>query len=152
MQIYEAGIIIGGIPIISANYINPSEKDEDLIHKCALLSCLLNFAETLISPIESFESTKYNFIFKKEKINTINSEITDIFAYLILDKNEKFDKNVKRKINPLLENILHKFKVNYHGHDFSYSTQFIQFKNIIDNILGISKNNIEDKISLLFSK
>ncbi|MBY8982962.1 MAG: hypothetical protein KGD57_08440 [Candidatus Lokiarchaeota archaeon] len=135
MQIYEAGIIIGGVPIISANYINPSEKEEDLIHKCALLSCLLNFAETLIAPIESFESNKYNFAFKKSEINTINSEVIDIFVYLILNKDEKFNKYLDKKIKPVLDTILDKFKVMYHGRDFSYSTQFIKFKDNIDNIL-----------------
>ncbi|MBY9005389.1 MAG: hypothetical protein KGD63_01390 [Candidatus Lokiarchaeota archaeon] len=135
MQIYEAGIIIGGIPVISANYINPYEKDEDLIHKCALLSCILNFAEVLISPIESFESSKYNFAFKKSEINTINSEIIDIFVYLILNKDEKFNKYLEKKIKPLLGDILDKFKVKYHGRDFSYSTQFINFKDIISQIL-----------------
>ena len=59
MYVYEAGVIIGGVPTISVNYSNPSEHEVDLIHKCALMSCILNFAEILISPIESFESNRF---------------------------------------------------------------------------------------------
>ncbi len=142
MQIYEAGIIIGGIPIISENYINPNEKDEDLIHKCALLSCLLNFAEALISPIESFESNKYNFAFRKSEIETVNSEIIDIFVYLVLNNDAKFNKYLNKKIKPILNDILDQFKLKYYGRDFSYCTQFIQFKDIIKQILIKNKKKL----------
>ncbi|MBN1215435.1 MAG: hypothetical protein JXA99_08315 [Candidatus Lokiarchaeota archaeon] len=142
MQIYEAGIIIGGIPIISENFINPNEKDEDLIHKCALLSCLLNFAETLISPIESFESNKYNFAFRKSEIETVNSEIIDIFVYLVLNNDVKFNKYLNKKIKPILNDILDQFKLKYYGRDFSYCTQFIQFKDIIKQILIKNKKKL----------
>ena len=150
MYIYEAGIIIGGIPTITVNYINPSEHEIDLIHKCALLSCILNFAEILISPIESFESNRYNFAFKKDIILSSDLEETDVHGYFIINRHKQFNKNLPTKIIPALEKIINEFKIRYTKRDFSYSTQFIEFGAIIDKIIGISSKTIEQKVEMLF--
>ena len=95
MNIQEVGIIIGGIPIIYRNYEenvdNNIDDSKDVICKSALLSSLLDFAETLISPMEYFESNKYSIIFRKNKIRSNNAAQLDIFAYLISDKEKKKD-------------------------------------------------------------
>ncbi len=152
MHIYEAGIIIGGVPTITVNYINPSEHEVDLIHKCALMSCILNFAEILISPIESFESNRFNFAFRRDKIQSFDSDETDIHAYFILNRHKEFNTNVKTKILPVLDLIIDEFKSRYTYRDFSYSTQFLEFRAIIDKIIGISSKTLEQKVEMLFLK
>jgi len=152
MHIYEAGIIIGGFPIISVNYINPHEEENDLIHKCAFLSCILNFADIFISPIEYLESNKYCLAFWKNVIETIDSEEMDIYVYFILNKYKEFYKDLKKKIIPVLEILLNEFIARYNGSNFSNSSQFSSFRVIIDKILGISTKTLEEKVALLFFK
>ena len=90
MNIHEVGIIIGGIQIVYRNYDEGEEEhtkdNPDIVCKSALMSSILNFAETLISPMSSFESNKYNVSFRKSTIDSNNSEGLDLFAYLISDK------------------------------------------------------------------
>ncbi|MBY9005308.1 MAG: hypothetical protein KGD63_00960 [Candidatus Lokiarchaeota archaeon] len=150
MHIYEAGIIIGGIPIIGSNYINPNEKDIDLIQKCALLSCILDFADLLISPIEYLESNRYCFAFSKRYIETIDMEDSDIYAYLVINKYKNFHKEVKDKFYPVLETLLNEFIRRYNGFNFSFSFQFTEFRNFIDKTLGPSTLTLEEKVELLF--
>ncbi|MBN1214468.1 MAG: hypothetical protein JXA99_03395 [Candidatus Lokiarchaeota archaeon] len=150
MFINEVGIIIGGVPTITVNYNNPSEEELDSINKCALLSCILNFAEILISPVESFESNNYTFAFKKDKIIGVEEEETELHAYFIMKRYKKFNKDLNSKIIPVLERIIKKFKEKYKNRDFSYSTQFIDFREDINKIIGISSMNIEQKVELLF--
>ena len=150
MHVYEVGIIIGGVPVITANYINPNEKEVDLIHKCALLSCILNFADILISPVEYFESNNYCFIFKKDSIVGSDSEENEIYAYFVSNKYKNFSKHVKNKYYPVLMEILDEFKSSYNGWNFAYSSQFIGFKRKIDSILKTSTKTLEQKVGLLF--
>ncbi len=150
MHVYEVGIIIGGVPVITANYINPNEREVDLIHKCALLSCILNFADILISPVEYFESNKYCFIFKKDSITGSDSEENEIYAYFVSNKYKDYAKHVKPKYYPILVQILNEFKSRYDGWNFAYSSQFLGFKNRIDSILRSSTKTMEEKVEMLF--
>ncbi|MBY9006026.1 MAG: hypothetical protein KGD63_04645 [Candidatus Lokiarchaeota archaeon] len=132
------------------NYINPHEEEVDSISKCALLSCILNFAEILISPVESFESTNYNFAFKKDIIKGTDLEETELHAYFILNKHRNFNKDLHTKIIPVLDKIIKDFKNKYTKRDFSYSTQFLEFREDINKIVGLSSKNTEQKVEMIF--
>ena len=150
MKIHEVGIIIGGIPIVYQNYddVINNNNNSDMICKSALMSSILNFAETLISPMESFESNKYNVSFKKKKINSNNSKDLDLFAYVVSDKEKKSEK-LKKHINLALDRILNEFKSKYNGDDYTEITHYDTFKNVIDEILG-KKDSVEEKFESIF--
>ncbi|MBN1215504.1 MAG: hypothetical protein JXA99_08665 [Candidatus Lokiarchaeota archaeon] len=149
MNIYEAGIIIGGIPIIVSNYINPNEDDIDQIQKGALLSCILDFADLFISPIEYFESDRFIFIFYKGDIKTIDMEDSDLYVYLILSKYYKFLKDLKKKYLPVLKILLNEFINRYNGFNFSFAYLFVDFRNDIDKLITYSMQTPRRRKKLL---
>ncbi|MBY9006161.1 MAG: hypothetical protein KGD63_05340 [Candidatus Lokiarchaeota archaeon] len=150
MRIHEVGIVIGGIPIIYKTYdedINVNHNS-DIICKSALMSSILNFAEIILSPMESFESNRYNVFFKKNKINSNNSQNLDFFAYVVSDKEKKSEK-LKKNINTVLEKIIDEFKSQYNGDDYTEVSHYSKFNNVIDKILG-QGNSTEDKFESIF--
>lgn len=150
MNIHEVGIVIGGIPIIYRKYNEEENTDNntDVVCKSALMSSILDFAETLISPMESFESNKFNISFKRNKINSNNCNNLDMFAYLISDKEKKSEK-LRKNINQSLEKILREFKSKYDGDDYTEVTHYKEFTDVIDKILG-KADSTEDKFASLF--
>jgi len=149
MLIHEIGVIIGGIPIVSRNYQNVEKDSRELICRSAFMSSLLDFTETLLSPMEYFESDHYNVVFDKNKINVKNFKEIDFFAYFISDKTKHFEKIVKKKIIPLLEKIIYEFKTRYNGKDFTNISNYIDFCDIIDKITG-EFNSVDEKFSSIF--
>ena len=152
MLIREVGIILGGLPLVFINYHESSNKEIDEVNKGALICSILQFAEHIISPIESFESNKYHMLFKKGKIETAGmSEKSDIFAYIIINREEVFDKKAKKHLNNLLEIILNNFIEKFNGSNESEISQFQDFKVFISKTLGSLTQTLDEKVSSLFS-
>ncbi|MFX0029104.1 MAG: hypothetical protein ACFE8B_07835 [Candidatus Hermodarchaeota archaeon] len=150
MLIREAGIIFNGIPVIYASYHRASKDSTDLICTSGLMSGLLTFAECLIQPIEYFESSKYTVVFRKGKIDDYRGKEQNIFAFLIIDKDERLEKYLNKTINPILEKLLEKFISEYQGTKTANTGKFAPFKKTIDKIFGTGTLTLEEKvISLL---
>jgi hypothetical protein len=139
MDIKEIGIIIGGIPIICRNYekLNMTKTEETLqnrktISKCAYMTSILTFAEKFGSSVEFFESGDKNIVFTKDSIINKQKNPVDIYAYLILDKEKKFEKLLEKKLRPFLEEILSEFKSQYSHMVYAEVSKFQEFNEIID--------------------
>ncbi|MHA2394465.1 MAG: hypothetical protein ACXAEX_21205 [Promethearchaeota archaeon] len=134
MFIREAGIIFNGIPLIFANYHGANEEELELIYASKLLSGLLIFAECLMAPIEYFENSKYTIIFKKGKMYDYYGKNQEVFAFLVVDKDNRLEKYLNKKINPLLEKLLIKFISQFSGCKLTEVAQFEPFKKMIETI------------------
>ena len=146
MLIREAGIIFQGIPIVFTSYHRASKDNLDLVCSSGLMSGLLSFAECLMSPIEYFESSKYSIIFKKGKINDHEGKEQEIVAFLIIDKDDRLEKYLRKSILPLLEKLLKKFTSQFNGCNFTKASQFETFKKTLDKLFGTGTKTFEEKV------
>ena len=147
MIIREVGIISCGVPIIFESYHKIRKEDSNLILNSGLLSSILSFAESTIAPVEYLQSNRYTVVFKKDELLDKNTP-KPFIAYLITDNVEKnVDKFIKRKIMPLLNKILKKFKKEYDGANFTSLSQFEHFRQNLNKILRINLNSVEENFT-----
>lgn len=150
MLIREAGILFHGIPIVFTSYHRASKDNLNLICSSGLMSGLLSFAECLMEPVEYFESDKYSIIFKKGTITDIFRHAQEIVAFMVIDKDYRLEKYLKKTILPLLEKLLKKFVSQFAGCNLMKVGQFESFKKVINKIFGTGTLTLEEKvISLL---
>jgi hypothetical protein len=150
LLIREFGIIIEGVPIICINYHKTGEREVDFACKGAVISSIMKFAENVIEPVESFESNKYHILFKRDKIRTKSNKKAQMIIYTVLDKKEDFSKKLKKKIIGKMDNILNEFMSQYSGYDYSETSQFAGFVNVIDHHIVSSTKTLDDKVSSIF--
>ncbi|MFX0029849.1 MAG: hypothetical protein ACFE8B_11605 [Candidatus Hermodarchaeota archaeon] len=134
MLIREAGILINKVPIIYANYPRANKEELDLIFTSELLRGLLNFTESIMIPIEYFENHKYTILFKKGSIRDYCGKIQEVTVFLVMDKDKKLEKYLYKKINPLLEEILREFVLQFSGCKITKVAQFEPFEMMINKI------------------
>ncbi|MFX1390344.1 MAG: hypothetical protein ACFE9Z_09800 [Promethearchaeota archaeon] len=150
MLIREAGILFHGIPIIFTSYHRASKEQTNLVCSSGLLSGLLGFAECLMEPVEYFESDKYSIVFKKDVITDLNKEKQEIVAFLVLDKDYRLEKYLRRTVLPLLEKLLKRFINQFTGSNLLKVGQFDIFRQTINKIFSTGTQTLEEKvISLL---
>ncbi|MFW9829451.1 MAG: hypothetical protein ACFFEY_17890 [Candidatus Thorarchaeota archaeon] len=151
MLIREAGILFHGIPIIFTSYHRASKERTDLVCSSGLLSGLLGFAECLMEPVEYFESDKYSIIFNKGHIMDMNKENQEIVAFLVLDKDYRLEKYLKRTVLPLLDKLLKSFITQFSGCNLLKIGQFDAFRQTINKIFSTGTQTLEEKVIALFS-
>ena len=150
MLIREVGIIFNGIPVVYTSYHRASKDSTDLICSSGVMTGLLTFAECLIQPIEYFESNNYTIVFKKAKMQDYWGKEQNLFAFLIIDKDERLEKYLNKTIHPILEKLLENFISEYQGTKITNTIKFAPFKKTIDRIFGTGTLTLEEKvISLL---
>jgi len=150
MLIREAGILFHGIPIIFTSYHRASKQKTNLVCSSGLMSGLLSFAECLMEPVEYFESDKYSIVFKTGIIKDLFRDEQEIVAFIVLDKDTRLEKYLKKTILPLLEKLLKKFVSQFNGCNLTKVGQFEIFKKTINKIFGTGTLTLEEKvISLL---
>ncbi len=150
MLIREAGILFHGIPIIFTSYHRASKDNLNLICSSGLMSGLLSFAECLMEPVEYFESDKYSIIFKKGKMKDRFLIDQEIVAFIVLDKDGRLEKYLKKTVFPLLEKILKRFISQFNGCNFTKSKQFESFRSTLNKLFGTGTLTFEERvISLL---
>ncbi|TXT66671.1 MAG: hypothetical protein BAJALOKI1v1_270003 [Promethearchaeota archaeon] len=156
MKIDEIGVVLDGIPLISLKYYNSQNDEVDDISKSALITSLLQYAENIIAPVESFESTIYSMIFTKGKMKTAhNPTKSDIFSYIVIEKTDKkkeLPEKERKKIIDKISKILDEFIKRYDGFDISEVSQFEEFKNIINKTIAPFTKSVDDKFASLFSE
>jgi hypothetical protein len=116
------------------------------ISSSGLMSGLLGFAECLMEPVEYFESDKYSIIFKKGLIKDLFRDVQEIVAFIVLDKDFRLEKYLKKTILPLLEKLLRKFISQFNGSNLTKVGQFEPFRQTINKIFGIGTLTLEEKV------
>ena len=155
MVIREAGLLLRGFTLIKASYHKTSGDEIDTDLRSALLTALLNFAESAFSSkiVEYLEfSEKFVIAFTDDKIQSIEgNEPEALIAYAILDKEKKIDKVVSNVIVPSLKEMLNQFILKYSNRNLSEMRQFDSFRKIIDEIFGLDVKTIDQRAKGLFS-
>ncbi|MFX0145611.1 MAG: hypothetical protein ACFE9C_16215 [Candidatus Hodarchaeota archaeon] len=151
MLIREAGILFHGIPIIFTSYHRASKDETNLVCSSGLMSGLLSFAECLMEPVEYFESDKYSIIFKKGVIKDFFRDLQEIVAFIVLDKDYRLEKYLRKTILPLLEKLLEKFISQFNGSNLTKVGQFEPFKRTINKIFGYGTQTLEEKVFSLLT-
>ncbi|MFX1365343.1 MAG: hypothetical protein ACFFCE_03465 [Promethearchaeota archaeon] len=150
MLIREAGILFQGIPIIFSSYHRASKDNLNLVCSSGLMSGLLSFAECLMEPVEYFESEKFSIIFKKGIVKDCFQFDQEIVAFIVIDRDERLEKFLRKTIFPLLEKVLKKFISQFNGCNFTKSNQFESFKTTLNKLFDVSTLTFEERvISLL---
>ncbi len=146
MLIREAGILFQGIPIIFTSYHRASKTQTNLICSSGLMSGLLSFAECLMEPVEYFESDTYSIVFKKGTIKDLFRDVQEIVAFIVLDKDFRLEKYLRRTVLPLLEKLLKKFVSQFDGCNLTKIGQFEPFRRTINKIFGSGTQTFEEKV------
>ncbi len=153
MVIREAGLLFRGFNLVKKSYhkITLGKIDSDL--RSGLLTALLTFADTAFKSdsIEYFEGGKFVTAFINDKIRAEDSlEPEILISYVILDKEKKIDKYIKKIIQPMLVKLASDFKNQNEMKNLSEVSQFTDFKKDIDSIFGSDAKNIDQKLQGLF--
>lgn len=153
MVIREAGLLFRGFNLVKKSYhkITLGKIDSDL--RSGLLTALLTFADTAFKSdsIEYFEGGKFVTAFINDKIRAEDSlEPEILISYVILDKEKKIDKYIKKIIQPMLVKLASEFKNKNEMKNLSEVSQFTDFKKDIDSIFGSDAKNIDQKLQGLF--
>ncbi len=151
MLIREAGILFNGIPIIFTSYHRASKERTNLVCSSGLMSGLLSFAECLMEPVEYFESDKYSIVFKKGTINDLFRDIQEIVAFMVIDKDPRLEKYLKKTIQPLLNKLLKSFVSQFNGCNLTKVGQFERFKETLNKIFGTGTQTLEERVVSLLA-
>jgi len=146
MLIREAGILFQGIPIIFTSYHRASKAQTNLICSSGLMSGLLSFAECLMEPVEYFESDKYSIVFKKGIIKDLFRDVQEIVAFMVIDKDPRLEKYLKKTIQPLLYKLLKRFVSQFSGCNLTKVGQFEPFKETLNKIFGTGTQTLEERV------
>ncbi len=153
MVIRESGILFRGFTLLFATYHQTSDNKIDKDLRSALLTALINFAESAFSKdtIEYFEMRKFVISFIEDKIKPEDSpEPEPLIAYAILDQEKKIDKHISKVVIPSLKEIMKQFIAKYNGKNLSEISQFQTFKEKLDKIFGSETKTIDQKLKGTF--
>jgi len=149
MVIREAGILFRGFTLVKKSYHKSTKGKIDRDLRSALLTALLDFAQSTFSQgttVEYFEGKKYIITFLEDEIIAEDSlEPEPLLSYVILDKEKKADKYIYKVIQPFLKVVLKEFKSLNNGKNLSEISRFKGFKQNLDKILGSDTHSIDQK-------
>ena len=153
MVIREAGLLFRGFSLVKKSYHKTTLGKIDSDLRGGLLTALLTFADTAFKSdsIEYFEGGKFVTAFINDKIRAEDSlEPEILISYVILDKEKKIDKYIKKIIQPMLVKLAYEFKNKNEMKNLSEVSLFTDFKKDIDSIFGSDAKNIDQKLQGLF--
>lgn len=148
MVIREAGLLFRGFNLVKKSYHKSTLGKIDSDLRSGLLTALLTFAETAFESdsIEYFEGGKLVIAFINDKIraeDSIDPEL--LISYVIINKEKKIDKHIKKIVKPMLIKLASEFKNKNEMKNLSEVSQFTGFKKDIDDIFGSEAQNIDQK-------
>ncbi|MFX1365614.1 MAG: hypothetical protein ACFFCE_06395 [Promethearchaeota archaeon] len=153
MVVREAGLLFRGYTLVKKSYHKSTKGKIDTDLRSGLLTAILNFAQSTFSKdfVEYFEGKKYLIAFTEDAINAEDSfEPELLISYVILDKEKKIEKYIRKIIQPLLKQITKEFKTQNVGKNLSEVSQFKDFKLYLDKIFGSDTKTIDQKFKNLF--
>ncbi len=129
-MIFEAGIVVDGKLIVNSTF---KKREIYLINQTQIFAVIsaidIFFKRAFSQEIEYLPTKKYLIIFSKEKIKINNStEDHHIFAYTITSNTKRdIEKYVRKKVKPLLKDVLEKFRETHRKSNFIELTKFQGF-------------------------
>jgi len=153
MVVREAGLLFRGFTLVKQSYHKSTKGKIDTDLRSGLLTAILNFAQSTFSKdlVEYFEGKKFLIAFTEDEINSEDSyEPELLISYVILDKEKRIEKYIRKIIQPLLKQITKEFKSINNGKNLSEVTQFKVFKQNLDKIFGTDTETVDQKLKRLF--
>jgi hypothetical protein len=153
MVIREAGLLFRGFNLVKKSYHKTTLGKIDSDLRSGLLTALLNFAETAFESdsIEYFEGGKLVIAFINDKIRAEDSVDPELLiSYVIMDKEKKIDKHIKKVVKPMLIKLAIEFKNKNEMKNLSEVSQFSEFKKDIDTIFRSDSQNVDQKLQGTF--
>jgi len=142
MKVYEAGIIIGSVPIVQIMLKDFKEMKLDVTLRSALLESLLTMAEVALDKIEYLEGSKIVFSIESGKITNFSGTEQIIIAYAIVEKVPKFEKLLSSDFKPRLRYLLNEFIEIYEGRMYSEVSQYEHFKINLITTFGLLSEEV----------
>jgi len=130
LLVEEIGIVCRGFILYRKNF---QEEDSDILDfkKGSFFSAINSFSKSLFSEeLFYFEATNHITFFSNTLIETFENEYyEDLIAYAIFNiKNrKKTEKIITKKIKPVVDGILKKFKEKYNRTNLVFLDQFKDF-------------------------
>jgi chromosomal replication initiation ATPase DnaA len=151
MVIRESGLLFRGLTLVSESYYETAVAPIDPDLRSGLLTALLNFAETTFEEkkIEYIEGAKFVIAFMEDMIE-FKTFLEPLIVYVILDKEKKIEKYVRKIVQPLLKKVAERFKTKYKGENLLHVSQFTPFKGDLRDIFGTEIKKIDDRLDKLF--
>ena len=153
MVVRETGLLFRGFTLVKKSYHKSTKGKIDTDLRSGLLTAILNFAQSTFSKdvVEYFEGKKFLIAFTEDKIKAEDSyEPELLISYVILDKEKRIEKYIRKIIQPLLKQMTKKFKSLNTGKNLSEVTQFKDFKPYLDEFFGSDTKTIAQKLKKLF--
>lgn len=153
MVVREAGLLFRGFTLVKKSYHKSTIGKIDTDLRSGLLTAILNFAQSTFSKdlVEYFEGRKFLIAFTEDEINSEDSfEPELLISYVILDKEKRIEKYIRKIIQPLLKQMSKEFKTLNTGKNLSEISQFKDFKLNLDNIFGSDTKTVDQKLKRLF--
>ncbi|TFG23983.1 MAG: hypothetical protein EU529_05645 [Promethearchaeota archaeon] len=138
MLIEEIGIVCRGFVLYRKNFQEEISEIQDF-KKGAFFSAINSFSKSLFSEELSYiEATNHITFFSITRIESIEEEYyEDLIAYAIFNiKNrKKTEKIITKKIKPILDDVLKKFKDKYNRKSLVYVDQYEDFNTELEIVL-----------------
>jgi len=122
MVVREAGLLFRGFTLVKKSYHKSTIGKIDTDLRSGLLTAILNFAQSTFSKdlVEYFEGRKFLIAFTEDEINSEDSfEPELLISYVILDKEKRIEKYIRKIIQPLLKQMSKEFKLLNTGKNLS---------------------------------
>ena len=153
MVVREAGLLFRGFTLVKKSYHKSTIGKIDTDLRSGLLTAILNFAQSTFSKdmVEYFEGRKFLIAFTEDEINSEDSfEPELLISYVILDKEKRIEKYIRKIIQPLLKQMSKEFKSLNTGKNLSEVSQFKEFKQHLDIIFGTDTETVDQKLKRIF--
>ena len=153
MVVREAGLLFRGFTLVKKSYHKSTIGKIDTDLRSGLLTAILNFAQSTFSKdlVEYFEGRKFLIAFTEDEINSEDSfEPELLISYVILDKEKRIEKYIRKIIQPLLKQMSKEFKLLNTGKNLSEVSQFKKFKQHLDKIFGTVTETVDQKLKRIF--
>ncbi len=130
LLIEEIGIVSRGFVLYRKNFQEEINDIQDF-KKGAFYSAIISFSKSLFSEELSYiEATKHITFFSRTQIESFEEDYYEnLIAYAIFNiKNRKrTEKTITKKIKPIVDEVLNRFKEKYNKTSLVYLDQFEDF-------------------------
>ncbi len=135
LLIEEIGIVSRGFVLYRKNFQEEINDIQDF-KKGAFYSAIISFSKSLFSEELSYiEATKHITFFSSTQIESFEEDYYEnLIAYAIFNiKNrKKTEKTITKKIKPIVDEVLNRFKEKYNKTSLVYLDQFEDFNPILE--------------------
>jgi hypothetical protein len=140
LAVIEAGVLVGGLPIVKVQYYDDAKAGSLLT--AGLLEAIQQFASDIFNDeTESFKMKRYNIYLLREPFEK-NKPIT---AYCICERGDR-----ETTIKDLLDIMIKRFLERFDSIEHSSLEKYRTFETIIDNAIGDLKFRPDERLKKVF--